>query len=201
MVVTIVRRRIDTMTKPTDTDANRQGGLDPPRFSLRRLFLIVGAIAAFIALFQQFNPLVVTGVIFVGLLIAGHVVGNAIGTRLRSSARPEIIVPKQNKIAPSDFIAPATKLSHRSSLGWPQLAATCFGIVVGGVVGLRAMEYFYGERMETGAILIGVTAASVLGGFWFFWWWSLAQVLLAAWWHAHSSATQDQNHNRRGVKR
>ena len=64
-----------------------QGGIDPPRFSLRRMFLVVTAFAVFILLFLRSGPIIVGLALFVAAAIGLHVLGNALGVRLRDSAR------------------------------------------------------------------------------------------------------------------
>lgn len=184
--------------------ANTQGGLEPPRFSLRRLFFSIAAVAVCIVMFQQLSPQLM-GVGLLGVAMIGlHVIGNAMGTRLRSSAELLDVDPPKSPSATNGEathgIAPATKLSHHSSLGWPMVVATVFGIVAGGVGGFKVMEFFYGDRLKIEAVMIGVVAASALSGFWCFWCWSLMQVMLSAWWHAHSAATLDQQRTRRHRK-
>ena len=180
--------------------ANTQGGLEPPRFSLRRLFYSIAAVAVCVALFQQVSPQLM-GVGLLGLAMIGlHVIGNAMGMRLRSSAEVLDAEPPKSAAAPTGealhVIAPPTKLSHRSSLGWPMVVATVCGIVAGGFGGFKVMEFFYGDRLKVEAVLIGVAAASALSGFWCFWCWSLMQVMLSAWWYVHSAATLDQQRTR-----
>lgn len=169
------------------------GGLGPPRFSLRYLLVLVSAIAVFIVLCQTYDPLKILAATLMLAAVGLHVVGNAIGTRLRSSStglkdgRQQRLPASEPAPRPDDY-APPTKLSHKTSLGWPLLIATCVGIAVGGSAGFTAMHHIYGDRLEVEAIVVGVIATMALGGLWFFWCWSLVHVLISAWWHAHSSS-------------
>jgi hypothetical protein len=169
---------------------------------LRHVFVAVAIVAISIVLFRRYDPTAIAPLLFIIVLIGLHVAGNALGTRLRSSSTTvtndsERSSTQEGRIGPGkDDFAPPTKLSYKSSLGWPLSIATCAGVVIGALVGYSAMSYFYGDRLEIGAIVIGEIAAMALGGFWFFWCWSFAQVVLNAWWHAHSSATNDHKRRR-----
>jgi len=70
----------------SDLPEETRGGLDPPRFSLRRLFVVVGGVAGGIVFFQSVSPILNGFGVFVSAMIGLHVIGNALGTRLRNSA-------------------------------------------------------------------------------------------------------------------
>ena len=112
------------------------GGLKPPRFSLRRFFLMVAIVAACFGAFVNFPPVLVGTVLFAIGLIALHVIGNAMGMKLRSGASAPDSLPrvrqKVDATLTQTHAAPPTKLSQRAALGRPMLVATGIGIVSSG---------------------------------------------------------------------
>ena len=105
------------------TDSRRS--LGPPQFGLRTLLWLVTACAVLLAAahWLEMSPLLVGGLLFFAVAIALHVVGNAIGTRLREIGDCPEAPLRENGGAhfrrprPEDF-APVTRLSAKQSLGW-----------------------------------------------------------------------------------
>jgi hypothetical protein len=145
-------------------------GLQPPRFSLASLFLIVTVLGVLFAAMTYLGAYAVLIFVVFLLTVAAHVAGNAIGTQLRENGnrRPmsDAPRPKQRPIAPTDF-APASQLHHRSALGMPIVITTVVGSVVGGALGGYGLTMLM-ERPTLSAILLGVIASAVLGGIWTF---------------------------------
>src|SRR4051812_7023772 len=109
------------MIKPEAKTAPPQS-LRPPQFGLRTLLLLVTACGMLLALSRWTSPVVVVLLVFLAVSIFCHVVGNAIGTRLREigdgsspSQSPDEAISFRRPQA-HDF-APATRLSERHSLG------------------------------------------------------------------------------------
>lgn len=171
--------------------ANRS--LRPPQFGLRTLLAIVTACGILLALRQWFDPIVILVLIFLTLCMFCHVVGNAIGTRLRQIGDSPDSVPSEEPYRrirvppnPQDF-APATQLSRRQSLGWAVVIASSVGATSGAIGG--GLWTFVGARGQAGPldIVIGVIAFAVLGGLAAFAVFGFTQVLLGAIWQALNS--------------
>jgi hypothetical protein len=139
--------------------------LPPPRYSLRTLLLVVTGAACFFGLFWWFSPSVVAAVAVVGVLIATHVVGNALGTRLRDGETPTPRVIAIEHVDLSDKHAPATHLSQRRSLGWAVLLVTALGIMAGAAGGAYGMHLAYNLDGDVEGLAIAAVAFGALSGF------------------------------------
>jgi len=137
------------------------------------------------------SPLVVAALLFLAVSIFLHVVGNAIGTRLRQigdeseTGLTDPIHADRRKPLPEDF-APATRLGVRQSLGWSIIVATLAGTIAGGVGG--GVWTFLSSQgpLNPLNIGIGVVAYSILSGLAAFAVVALVQVLAGAVWQALS---------------
>ena len=67
------------MSPPSDY----RRALRPPQFTLRTLIGLITLLAALFSLVNVVHPVVMAGLVLLALLIAAHVAGNVIGTRLR----------------------------------------------------------------------------------------------------------------------
>jgi hypothetical protein len=164
--------------------------LRPPQFTLRTLIWLITLLAVLFSLVNVVHPLMMAGLVLLTLLIAAHVAGNAIGTRLREIGdRP---VTKEGQAIPrrrfypqvdQRSFAPPTDLARRISLGLPILIVTAAGILAGGIAG-GLWGYLAAGSGGWLHIAIGAVAFGFLGGFGSFAAFSFAQVLLGAWWQA-----------------
>lgn len=137
----------------------------------------------------QLSPLAVAGLLFLAVSVFLHIVGNAIGTRLRELGDdPEIrqagLHPLESqRPRPEDF-APASRLSLRQSLGWAIIAATLAGAILGGIGGGTWTFLTSRGPVNLPNIGIGVIAFGALGGLAAFGVFALVQVLSGAIWQA-----------------
>jgi len=140
------------------------------------------------------SPLVVAALLFLAVSIFLHVVGNAIGTRLRQigdeseTGLTDPMHADRRRPRPEDF-APATRLGVRQSLGWSIIIATLAGAISGGVGGGVWTFLSSHGPLNPLNIAIGVVAFSVLGGMAAFGVVALVQVLAGAIWQALSGAS------------
>lgn len=184
-----------TASNPKSKIENSKSALAPPQFGLRTLLLLVTAFAILFALTQAeiLSPMAAAGLVLLALSIFCHVVGNCLGTRLRSIGdhpdRP-IAEPNFRKPQPHEF-APATHLSQRKSLGWIIVIATFGGVLLGGVGG--GVYTLLTSRGLIGAtnIAVGVIAFATLGGIISFAVVGFTQVLGSAICQALNSSTTD----------
>lgn len=178
------------MSHPTDY----RRALRPPQFTLRTLLALITLLAVLFALVNVIHPLVLSGLILLVLLIAGHVAGNAIGTRLREiGSRP--VTRDGRDISPGPFgpqvaeqdYAPPTQLGRRLSLGLMVVIVTSIGALVGALSG-GLWGYLAAGSDGWLNIVVGAVAFGFLGGFCSFAAFSFSQVLLGAFWQAVRSA-------------
>jgi hypothetical protein len=160
------------------------------------LILLITLLAILFSLVNLVHPIVMAGLVLLALLIAAHVAGNVIGTRLREIGdRP---VTKDGRAIPTrpfdrnvdrTSFAPPSDLARRVSLGLPILIVTAAGVLTGGIAG-----GLWGY-LSTGSdgwlnIVVGAIAFGFLGGFGSFAAFSFTQVILSAWWQASRSEAQ-----------
>jgi hypothetical protein len=193
------------MSPPTDY----RRPLPPPQFTLRTLILVVTVLAILFALVNVVHPIVLAGLVLLVLLIAAHVVGNYLGTRLREMGdRP--VTKEGGPIPPRRFFphvergsfAPQSDLAKKISLGLPVLIVTSAGVLTGGIAG--GMWGFLSATSDGWAnIVVGTVAFGFLGGFASFAAFSFTQVILSAIWQASrpqnapsSAAAQAENDRR-----
>lgn len=121
------------------------------------LFSVMSAIGTFWAV----------GLLFFILLVAAHVVGNAVGTRLRDRAvtRPEVAAEMRRAagLGKSVVTHAPSRLGQYRRLHWLTLALPLAGAVSGGYFGGRALAAAYPEA-SIGAIWLAHISAGVLSG-------------------------------------
>ncbi len=151
---------------PEDHDAT----LKPPQFSLRSLLIGTTAVAALLALMTAIGTVWSVAILFLVLLVAAHVVGNSLGTRLRDgglgrTARPTVWAPERHagRTSPSRVPSPR-QLRERGRLHWINLVLTLGGVAAGGYFGGAALAASYPEA-TTAAHALAYVSSGVLGGF------------------------------------
>ena len=167
--------------------SNPRRVLPPPQFTLRTLLLLITLFAAFFALVNLVHPLVICGLALLAILVAAHVAGNVIGTRLReigdqpaSNDGEAISARSRDRKVDRGSFAPPSDLARKSSLGLPVLIVTAAGVLVGGMGG--GVWGFVSAGSEGWLnITVGSVAVGFLGGFASFAVYSFTQVLMGAW--------------------
>jgi len=151
---------------PEDHDAT----LKPPQFSLRTLLIVTTAAAALLALMTAVGTVWSLAILFFALLLAAHVVGNSLGTRLRDGGRGRSTRPADwatagnvRQRSPSALPSP-TRLRERSRLHWINLVLTLGGMVAGGYYGGTGLAATYPEA-TTAAHMLAYVSSGVLVGF------------------------------------
>lgn len=169
---------------------DQRPGLKPPRFGLAALFVAVAVLGLMFAVIHYVGMLGSAIAILFLLCVAAHVVGNAIGTRLRdigSQPTSDSKAPHGRRrfrdVMPSEF-APMSRLRERSSLGKRNIVITVCGAMIGGVLGGAALQWLSAGHSTWQIIGLGICASAVLGGIWTFAASSFIQVMLSAWFHA-----------------
>jgi hypothetical protein len=173
--------------------------LGPPRFTLRTMLLAVTALGCLFGVMSALGNMWSIAILLFGCLVAGHVIGNSLGTRLRDGA------PRQSNRDPSDArfarlppsFADGGGLSRPSRLSRITLVMTFSGAVAGAFLGGTALAAIY---LDAGvpAVALGVASSAVLGGFAGFLASSFFSVTLKAW---REALTQSDSVARGAVER
>ncbi len=139
-----------------------------PQFSLRTLLCWMAGLCVLFAVLAQL-PLVwaLTAVWFL-LLIAAHVVGNALGTRLRDvgavgpdgDAEPPPPAQPTRKLQPQPE---ASKLHQRTPLGRVMFAVAALGACLGGSLGGNAAAFATGDSMTFSGLAVATISSGVMG--------------------------------------
>ncbi len=150
---------------PDEHDAT----LKPPQFTLRTLMIGTTAAAALLALMTAVGTVWSLAILFFALLLAAHVVGNSLGTRLRDggigrSARSADGVPPRHSRRKSPSALPSpTRLRERSRLHWINLVLTLGGVAVGGYYGGTGLAATYPEATAAAHVLAYVSSGVLVG--------------------------------------
>lgn len=161
------------MATATSPITDRRPSLKPPQFRLRTLMWTVAVICVLLAAMKTAGP---TASLILGLLVLAviaHVMGNALGTRLRENGdRP---LPEDGQIDATFSIfhrkarrgdyAPATRLRDRVSLGRAVFVIIAVGALIGAASGGGVLAWANWERATILNIAMGTFASAVLGGF------------------------------------
>ena len=151
------------MTNRDEPNSTRP--LPPPRFSLRTLAFAITAICVLLALWREMQPLPWAMVVLTLLVIAAHVAGNALGTRLRDGLPKTSATHSPSPIAVrTEHFAPVSNLSGKQPLGWLMPIALGLGVAAGMIGGGVFMWRVYGAALDRLAIGITLLAFGVLGG-------------------------------------
>jgi hypothetical protein len=141
----------------------------PPQFRLRTLLLVVAAFSVLftvvqaVGLFSSLMLLMLLG------LIAAHVIGNALGTRLRDEASrlaqaggDAADPPPPTGELPMKL--PASQLTERRQLPRRLFGIATLGAVLGGVSGGALITAVTWQDITVAGIALGVCSSAVLGG-------------------------------------
>lgn len=174
------------------------------RFTLRTLLAAMAFVAVALTVWQAVGPTVGLMLLVGFLAVSLHVLGNALGTRLREQGTmgngdaggqdslPEGACPRRAagpSLAAHQF-APATRLSRHGSLGWPPLIVASAAGLLGAIGGGRASQELYPEATTWPALAVAALAGGALAAMFAYWFSSWLHVFLAAWWQAHREAHQ-----------
>jgi hypothetical protein len=172
------------MSHDTLEPVDRPNALGPPRFTLRTMLLAMTALGCLFGVMTALGSLWSIAILFFGCLVAGHVIGNSVGTRLRDGA------PRQERFSSAPFgervgaaysSAPlGSGLSRRGRLSRTTLVMTFCGASAGAFLGGTGLAAIYPEAGAP-AVALGVVSSAVLGGFVGFLTSSFLSVTLKAW--------------------
>ncbi len=156
----------------------------PPRFTLRTMLLAVTALGCLFGVMSALGTVWSVAILMFGCLLAGHVLGNSLGTRLRDGApkRPAVShAPQDARFALTHRSAvEASGLSRRTRLSRITLVMTCGGAAAGAFLGGPGLAAIYPDAGAP-AVALGVVSSAVLGGLGGFLTSSFLSVTLKAW--------------------
>jgi hypothetical protein len=139
--------------------------LEPPRFTLRSLFLGVTACGCLLALMSVVGLLWSAAIGLFLCLVLAHVSGNSVGTTLRDRAsRASRKQSSERSSAVMLSIAAPQRLTQRVRLGRVARLTTWGGAMAGAMLGGTGSARLYPEAPNS-AVLLGIFSLAVLGGF------------------------------------
>jgi hypothetical protein len=150
---------------------------------------LVAVIGVVLAVMTNLSPIGAFALGLALLCVLIHVIGNAIGTRLREAGdrgatdAGEGLRARRAPVAGHEF-APTTRLGRRQPLGWWLPITLVAGFVAGGVAGGVFLMNTYGQAATPMRLAIGGGAFGLLGAFFGGLSGALLQVILLALWEA-----------------
>ena len=175
------RAKQSFVSEPTGA-SDRSTALGPPQYSLRSLLLAVGGVFLLIALVDWVGAAWAAPLVFLMILIVGHVMGNVVGTRLRDAGstcqRPATASMSQttgNSTANSTTAATAVCLARMRSVRKPHLCdktplergvwlLVASGIAAGSLAGGILLATLQWQDITWIGLLLGAVSAGILGG-------------------------------------
>lgn len=156
---------------------------EPPRpwqYSLRTLLLVVTGFAILCGWLTTVPTPWNWGGVFFFLLIAGHVIGNSLGTSLRNDGDQEVekhrhsgeteddserAILSRNMFANIVLDRQSGRLREKAPLHWSYFVVTAVFAGLGGLFGIVAFSHWIGPSATTSGVLVAAGASAVLGGF------------------------------------
>jgi hypothetical protein len=173
--------------------------LKPPQFTLRTLLLIVSALAGLLAVMTAIGSLWSLAILLLLALVLAHVLGNAVGTKLRdrsvSRADVEAGMTPNRPLPRRELLSPR-RLTEPARLHWITLVITGCGVLAGGYFGGSALAASYPDATSA-AVVLGFVSSGVLGGFAAFTASSFLTVARQALSEAHAASDRHQPHTSR----
>ena len=174
--------------------ADPDATLKPPQFTLRTLLLIVTALGCLLAVMTAIGSLWSLAILLLLALVLAHVLGNAVGTKLRDrSVGREHADPAMTSHRPlprRELLSPK-RLTERARPHWITLVFTAGGALAGGYFGGSALAASYPDATAA-AVVVGFVSSGVLGGFAAFTASSFLWVARAALSEAHAASDRHQ---------
>jgi predicted lipid-binding transport protein (Tim44 family) len=143
--------------------------LRPPRFTLRTLWIVMTALCCLFAVMASLGALWSAMLLLFLCLIAAHVVGNSLGTKLRDHTNQQIRFaraarPQRVAEAVASGVTAPEQLTRRAKLNRITLLMAIGGALVGAEFGGLGLAALY-PRASIAAVTLGVISSAVLGAF------------------------------------
>jgi hypothetical protein len=156
------------MSAPVPQHDDHDGVLGPPRFTLRALLGAVTALGCLFGLMTALGTVWSMALVLFLTLIAAHVAGNSLGTKLRDRAsrrgpgeRPVDFQPGQR---PKLEVVSPQPLTQRARLNRVTLVVAAAAALAGGALGGAAAAEIY-PRAGAAALALGAGSSAILGAF------------------------------------
>jgi hypothetical protein len=143
-------------------------GLAPPQFRLRTLMLAITLCGVLFALMATLSALASALLLFFLSLVAAHVVGNVIGTRLRDATSGSLAdddTPRPARLALRLPVPTVRRLRERTGISRTMVVTAAIGALLGGTSGGFVLAECVGERASIAGLGLGTFSSAVLGGF------------------------------------
>ncbi len=154
----------DESPLPEDPDAT----LKPPQFTLRTLLIGMAVVAVLLGVATTVGTYWSMAVGLLLVLIAGHVAGNSLGTKLRDGAprrkSEQFSATQPRRAASRRDVAMPTRLRVPARLHWINIVLSGVGALAGGYFGGSALVASYPDA-PTSAFVLAYVSSGVLGGF------------------------------------
>jgi len=188
---------LNDLTPPPADDSG--SALKPPQFTLRMLLVAITLAGALFAVLAAIGAVWSVAILFLLTLIAAHVLGNSVGTRLRdNSPRTPWVGPAETSHRPvADFATTPRRLAQRNRLHWITAVIATSGALAGGYFGGSALAASY-PTASSAAHTLGYVSSGVLGGFLGFVVSSFVSVARQAW-HDAQSGSDTSGPRKRGA--
>jgi hypothetical protein len=175
---------ISNMAEQAPGHDELRAALDPPRFSLRTLLVVMTALGCLFGLMTAVGSVwSMVILLFLGL-VSAHVLGNSLGTKLRDRASRQVAI-ETARHAPARAGAPRLevepgRLTQRTRLSRITFFMALGGAVAGAFLGGTGLAGIYPEASAP-AVALGVVSLAVLGAFAGFMASSFLSVMHQAW--------------------
>jgi hypothetical protein len=172
------------------------------RFRLRQMFLMVtlaSVICATLVLTNGPWPFVIVVAV---LLVAAHVMGNVVGTRLRDTSHEVVawraqhpdfdpdrpVATRQSMELEKLKLPPSTPLASHERIARWTIWFVAAGIAIGLIAGMVAISLIFGRQIEWAAWLVGMISCGVLGAWVAFLASTFSSIARHAWRHAQEQS-------------
>ncbi len=155
------------------------------QFSMQTLLAATAILGLLFAIIRQGGW---WGLLFAMLmlaLVAAHVVGNALGTKLRDNVSQELnpdLRRRRVRLPPVSREHPSRRLHEHTPLGRLILVISAGGALMGGILGGLSLAAW--TRASVAGWIVGATSSAVLGAFFGFLLASFLDMSIRAWWQA-----------------
>jgi hypothetical protein len=177
----------------TPAASEPDAALRPPQFTLRTLLVTMTAVAILMGVMTAVGSFWSLGLLLLLALVGAHVIGNAVGTRLRDRAPRRGSaddLPSEYRAAPPREIIAPQRLTQPARLHWINLVMAVLGAGMGSYFGGAALASGYPDA-PLSAVVLGYVSSAVLGGFAGFATSSFVSVMRQALSEAHAAAPPD----------
>jgi len=190
------------MTPPGEDRAPRKASEDhdpgppPIQFGLKALLTATTIAALLFAVLSRVSGVWAAVVVWLSLLVAGHVLGNVMGTRAaahvsgRRRDESELSTHTAEPIDPHRAAAPTTPLGANAGLGLRVFILVGAGAVVGSLAGTAVLWIHNDRRLDLPALALAAFSSAVVGAFFTFLGTTCAQVISRAFRHASDHAAR-----------